>query len=61
MTAVDSLNDRLRGELERIVAVPSRTEVLARIASRSAPELLLNQRLARAFPQTALVPERTAG
>lgn len=34
-----SLSEYLRGELDRIAAVPSRAEVLARIASRSAPEL----------------------
>ena len=34
-----SLSEYLRGELDRLVAVPSREEVLARIARRSAPEL----------------------
>lgn len=34
-----SLSEYLRGQLDRIAAVPSRTEVLERIAARSAPEL----------------------
>ena len=34
-----SLSEYLRGELDRIAAVPSRAEVLARIASRPSPEL----------------------
>lgn len=34
-----SLSEYLRGELDRIAAVPSRAEILARIASRSSPEL----------------------
>lgn len=34
-----SLSEYLRGELDRLVAVPSREEVLARIARRGAPEL----------------------
>lgn len=34
-----SLSEYLRGQLDRIAAVPSRTEVLERIAERSAPEL----------------------
>lgn len=34
-----SLSEYLRIQLDRIAAVPSRTEVLERIAARSAPEL----------------------
>lgn len=34
-----SLSEYLRGQLDRIAAVPSRTEVLERIRARSAPEL----------------------
>lgn len=34
-----SLSDYLRGELDRIATVPSRDDVLARLAARSAPEL----------------------
>lgn len=34
-----SLSEYLRAELDRIAATPSRQEVLARIAARSAPEL----------------------
>lgn len=34
-----SLSEYLRGQLDRIASVPSRSEVLGRIAARSAPEL----------------------
>lgn len=34
-----SLSEYLRGQLDRIASVPSRSEVLGRIAVRSAPEL----------------------
>ncbi|GAA1309137.1 hypothetical protein GCM10009591_16880 [Brachybacterium tyrofermentans] len=34
-----SLSEYLRAELDRLAAVPSRSEVLARIAARSTPEL----------------------
>ena len=34
-----SLSEYIREELDRLAAVPSRAEILARIARRSAPEL----------------------
>lgn len=34
-----SLSEYLRAELDRLASVPSRSEVLARIAARSTPEL----------------------